>query len=332
MFAAAEYIRHRALLAWGLSLAAFLVAVAVRFLVDHQLPPGFPYLTFFPAVILTAFFGGLWPGLACALASGLAAWYWFIPPVETFAVDSAVTIALAFYACIVAVDILLIHVMHRAVERLAAERGVTRALYDQQRVMFQELQHRVANNMQFVSSLLGLQKRRVAADPASAAAAFDEARARLDTIGRVHRRLYDPDTVDQPFDGYLQALCEDVLSAAGQGAVTCRVEACGLRFDLRTLTSLSLIVVEGLTNALKHAFPGREGGHIRITLRPLAQGRFQLDIADDGVGFDPQAGVSSASLGQRIVRSLAAQLGGSILYLNEGGTTMRLEFEAAHAA
>ena len=58
--------------------------------------------------------------------------------------------------------------MHRAGERLRTEQAVTAGLYEQQRTMFQELQHRVANNMQFVAALLTLQKRKVGDDPKAA--------------------------------------------------------------------------------------------------------------------------------------------------------------------
>lgn len=322
------WLRARPFLAWSIAVAAFGAAVVLRFVSDHALPAGFPYLTFFPAVILTAFFGGLGPGILCAVLSGLAAWYWFIPPFAGFAVNTSVGIALGFYAFIVTVDIVLIHVTHQALENLQRERTVSRGLYDQQRAMFQELQHRVANNMQFVGSLLALQKRKVTDHP-EAAAAFDEARSRLDTIARVHRRLYDPETVSLPIERYLQDLSDDVVNtSSGRAKVICQVEATGVKFELTQLTTLSLIVVEALTNALKHAFVDRDAGQINISLVPTPEGRFQLVIADDGVGFDQAVDLQSArSLGQRIMQSLASQLGGSIVYIRDKGTRMEMVFQ-----
>ena len=57
------------------AVAATGAALLLRMVLDPVLPPGFPYLTFFPAVVLTAFFFGLRPGIICAVLSGLAAWY-----------------------------------------------------------------------------------------------------------------------------------------------------------------------------------------------------------------------------------------------------------------
>ncbi|WP_232631005.1 sensor histidine kinase [Methylobacterium sp. Leaf118] len=303
------------------------LACGLRYALDPVLPPGFPFLTFFPAVILTTYFFGLRAGILCAAISGLCAWYFFIEPVGSFVLNVPTALALGFYAFIVAVDIALIHLMRVAGERLAAERAVTGELYEQQRTMFQELQHRVANNMQFVAALLALQKRKVADDPGAAASALDEAQARLETISRIHRRLYDPARIDQPVGQYLQELCTDLLGATGARNIVCLVDVPPLRFDLARLTTLSLLVVEVVTNALKHAFPGAQGGTITIRLDCLDEGMTALTIADSGPGipvdFDP---ATSRSLGFRIVHGLAAQLGGTLTYTNENGTVVRLVF------
>ncbi|KQP42421.1 ATPase [Methylobacterium sp. Leaf104] len=324
---ATERLRARPWLGEGAAVAASSLALGLRFALDDVLPPGFPYLTFFPAVILTTFFFGLRPGITCAALSGLAAWYFFIPPASTFIIDGPTALALCFYVFIVAVDIALIHVMHRAGERLRAERQISAGLYEQQRTMFQELQHRVANNMQFVAALLTLQKRKVGNDPKAALTALDEARVRLETISRIHRRLYDPSSIERPVGQYLKELCTDLLDATGAQNIVCLVDTPPLRFDLTQLTTLSLLVVEVVTNALKHAFPDGRRGTITIQLERLDAERLQLTIADDGRGmpadFDPD---TTRSLGFRIAQGLAGQLGGQLAYSNAGGTVVRLVF------
>ncbi len=73
----------RALPPWAgdaVAVAITLLATGLRLLLDPVLPPGFPFLTFFPAVVLTTFFFGLRPGIVCAVLSGLAAWYFFVNP------------------------------------------------------------------------------------------------------------------------------------------------------------------------------------------------------------------------------------------------------------
>lgn len=58
---------------WAFAAAAFAIAFALRYALDGELPPGFPYLTFFPAVIVTAFFAGIREAIAVAVLCGLAA-------------------------------------------------------------------------------------------------------------------------------------------------------------------------------------------------------------------------------------------------------------------
>lgn len=320
-------IRRRPLSGYSLALLAFLLAFLLRRALEGDLPPGFPYLTFFPAVILTAFIAGTGPGVVCALLSGLAAWAFFIPPTGLLAVSGAKLLAITFFILIVSVDIALIHLMRIAAERLRAERERTAALYEGQRTLFQELQHRVANNMTFVGSLLHLQRRKVLADPASAAGALDGALQRIDTMSRVHRRLYDPVSVELPVDSYFRELCEDLVQASGVTGVACEVEMPEIRMDITRLMTMSLLVTELVTNSLKHAFAGRAGGRIALSLRPGPDGLMTLAVEDDGNGlpdgFDPSR---SRGLGTRIAQGLAGQLGGTLVTTSAAGTTTRITF------
>lgn len=297
---------------YGLAIVTFAAALLLRIYLRDTLPPGFPFLTFFPAVIVTAFLAGLRPGLLCATLSGLAAWYFFIPPLNSFGLDGASAIALGFYIFIVAVDITLIHLMHSAADDLRGEKQVTEALYDQQRTMFQELQHRVANNMTFVAALLHLQKRKVIADPSTASSALDEAQSRIETMSRIHRRLYDPASVDLPVAQYFQEICSDLLQATGAKNIVCMVDMPTIRLDIARLTTLSLLVTELVTNSLKHAFADN-GGTITLKLEQLDPARLALTVSDNGRGLPKGVDLAdSKGLGTRIVQSLAAQLGGEL--------------------
>lgn len=314
------------------ALAAFAVALVVRIVVDPVLPPGFPFLTFFPAVIVTTLVAGLRPGILCATLSGIAAWYVFIAPNHAFVLTPPVALALAFYVFVVTIDIALIHLMDRAGERLRAERLVTHALYEQQRTMFQELQHRVANNMQFVASVLMLQRRRAERDPAGGAQALAAAEERLAAFAGLHRRLYDPAAIANPVCDTLRALCSDLAAASSGRPIIIDVEGPDLTLDLTRLTTLSLLTMELVTNAIKHAFPD-DAGTIIVALEASGRSRYRLAVTDDGRGL-PKAAAEADSgrgLGFRIVQSLAKQLGGTLTYGTApgGGTRVTLEFEVA---
>lgn len=319
-------------LRYGVGLLTFVAALLLRWAVDDVLPSGFPYLTFFPAVILTTFVVGLGPGMVTAVLSGLAAWYFFIPPYGTLPVNPSSGVALAFYAVIVAVDIALIHGMQVTLARLREERRRTASLLAAQTTMFHELQHRVANNMQFVSSLLDLQRRSVGRSPEGAMAALEEAGRRLGTMARVHRRLHDPQSGDD-FGRHIEGLCQDMLQATGTLDVTCRVSVGTAPQSPERLLALALLIVEALTNALKHAFVGRDGGVVTIELDavPDHPGQLHLRVIDDGVGLPEGVDVLRLpSLGWKIIQSLAAQLSGQLSYgpADGAGTRIDLRFPA----
>ncbi len=99
-----------------LAVLMFGAALGSRFAVSGFLPTqGFPFLTFFPAVMLSAWLAGLGPGLLCSALSIVGAWYYFIPPVETFLpLTRPDTVALLFFSAVLLIDCVIIHVMNQA--------------------------------------------------------------------------------------------------------------------------------------------------------------------------------------------------------------------------
>lgn len=321
-------LRARPGLGLVLACATYAAALALRFWLDPSLPPGFPYLTFFPAVMVTAFLAGWRPAAVCALLCGVSAWWWFLPPPQAFTLDGPTALALTFYAVIVVVDISLIELMHTAVRQLAAEQARTAELAENRALLFRELEHRVANNLQVVSALLSLEERRLGDEAARRALA--QARSRLELIGKIQRRLHDSAAAAQGPAGFAEELCRDALDAAGAQKVTMTVRADEHPLHPDQAASVFLIMLECVNNALEHAFPHGEGGRLAVELRSGTDGMRELTVRDDGVG--PPADFSldrSGSLGLQIVRALTAQLGGRFEVIRDGGALSRLTFPAA---
>ena len=108
------------LLRYGVALALFGLGLGGRFALIGLLPPtGFPFLTFFPVVMIAAFVAGLWPGLLVALLSILSAWFYFIAPSDA-AVTNGDLIALAFFSLVLLIDCFVIHLMTSAMARARA--------------------------------------------------------------------------------------------------------------------------------------------------------------------------------------------------------------------
>ena len=172
-----------------------------------------PFLTFFPAVILTSFFAGVWPALLVTALSSLAAWYFFLPPAGSFNIDFSQAFAVTFFTLIAGLMIALMHSLNVAIDRLRAEREKANTLAQQRETMFAELQHRISNNLQLVAALLNLDIARVTDQ--SAKKALTEATTRLAMIGKLHRQLYDPEGADIDFGVFLKTLCADIIKAWG---------------------------------------------------------------------------------------------------------------------
>ncbi|MET0370290.1 MAG: histidine kinase dimerization/phosphoacceptor domain -containing protein [Sphingobium sp.] len=317
--------------AYVLTAAICLVAFLLRISVTAAMPVGYPFLSFFPAVILSSFLFGVRPGIFAGLLCGSASWYFFIPPFHTFAFAPGVGLALTFYAGVVAIDIALIHLLQRANYNLAIERERNRGLADNRELLFHELQHRVSNNLQVVAALLVLHRRHVTDE--SARRALDEASSRLSLIGKISRELYDPGGSGQSIRALLTTLAHDVMSASGREDIALLVDAPdegGLTPE--AVVPLSLIVAECVSNAIEHGFADC-GGTIAVTLQLGRGGALSLCVADDGAGLAMNAAplAGGGSLGLRIANALATQLGGAFV-LEAGatcGVAARLEVPAS---
>jgi two-component system, sensor histidine kinase PdtaS len=301
-----------------------LIALVLRWLADAALPGGFPFVSFFPAVILASALFGTRFGVLAALSGGLLAWYFFVEPKQSFALLSGTWLALAFYALVVTTDIIIIHWMQRANAKLARERELSRALADTRELLFRELQHRVSNNLQVAAGLIALQKRSVT--DADARAALDEASRRLALIGRISRQLYDAGGATRRMREFLEPLCHDVIEASGRPGIRCDVlvdEDAALTPD--AAIPLALIVAEAMANAIEHGFADREKGVIEVELSRDGDQRLRIEVRDDGAGLPEGFDIDgTGSLGLTIARTLAAQLNGRFELVRGGGTTARL--------
>ncbi|BBF69570.1 sensor histidine kinase [Sphingomonas bisphenolicum] len=300
-------------------------ALLLRIAAEPLLPVGYPFVTFFPAVILSSFLFGVRPGLFAGIICGAISWYVFIPPYGALTLNPAVAVAMLFYTGVVAVDIALIHFMQRANFNLAVERERSRALAENRELLFHELQHRVSNNLQVVAAMLSLQRRHV--DHEVARQALDDASARLSLVGRISRALYDPSGAGQDMRIFLTTLTTDIVEASGRTDIGVVVTAPdGLRLDPNITVPLALVVAESVSNAMEHGLPDR-GGAIGVTLE-MVDGALTLQIADDGQGVAPDFQLERGeSLGLRIAHALAAQLGGHFALTSapQGGAVARLD-------
>jgi two-component sensor histidine kinase len=174
-------------------------------------------------------------------------------------------------------------------------------------ILLQELQHRVANSLQIIASVLLQSARRVQSDETRSH--LHDAHQRVMSVAALQKQLAVSKLDDVELRSYFIALCESLGASMirdhNQLSLEVRADKSTTRADVSV--SLGLIVTELVINALKHAFPGEHSGKIAVDYR--SRGRdWTLSVSDNGVGIPKDAESAGSGLGTSIVKALAKQL------------------------
>jgi two-component sensor histidine kinase len=169
--------------------------------------------------------------------------------------------------------------------------------------LLQEIQHRVKNNLQMITALIRIEARK--AQGRMDTAPFDRLAGRIESIGLIYKLLSKHGREDELDLGvYLSDIVSSVMHSYAVEGIRLNLKVDAYPVSVNVAMPTGLVVNELLTNALKHAFVGRDGG--TITLHSLAESNgCRVIIADDGVGLPegvewPKRG----KLGALIVKSL----------------------------
>lgn len=193
--------------------------------------------------------------------------------------------------------------------------------------LFQELHHRVKNNLAMVSGFLALQGRQ--AGNAQVREALGEAQQRIMTVARLHDRLQSTGAVDRvAFGSFLRQLIDDLARSFSEPGGT-RIKA-GTIVDVPMITRdavpTALMINELATNALRHGRPN--GGALDVTISMTREdaGRVAIEVVNDGEplpeGYDPK---KNSGLGMRMILAFVDQLGGELETRSDGrGVSFRI--------
>lgn len=201
---------------------------------------------------------------------------------------------------------------------------------DRAEAMLREVNHRVGNSLQLVSSFISLQMRQLR--DGDARDALREAQARIEAVAHVHRRLYTSgDMAQVAMHEYLQSLIEELAVSLGRedSAPDLKLDADPMNVGTDQAVSLGVIVTELVTNAVKYAYEPGQGGEIRIHLKAQGEGRALLTVEDDGPGLgDPSSGPKGTGLGSKIVAAMAGGLRSAVRFDDaHKGVRAQLAFE-----
>lgn len=183
--------------------------------------------------------------------------------------------------------------------------------------LLQEVHHRVKNNLQMIIALITLQVRQMKSDDPDVVEAFQNLKDRIYSIALVHEQVYEESTIaDIDARDYLEDLANHVIQSQSLSTLDVelhtQIEPSQLNVD--TLLPCGIVTNELVTNALQHAFSGRRKGQITIKFNALEEDRYELIVADNGVGFPKAISFEqSSSLGFSLVKRLVRQqLNGTI--------------------
>jgi len=287
-----------------------------------------PLPLFLTSVLVSAWWGGLGPGLVATAGGALTLAYVLLPSLDLWAFSWGDVVRLAVF---LAVALLIAYLQGR---RRQAEAALRAALAEKDRllhqkdVLLQEIHHRVKNNLQVLTSLLNLQAGAVPDPPLRRI--LEESRRRLQAMAFMH------ETFHRTADGghlnaklYLQTILAQLFQVyrlPGQD-VRLSLDLAALSWNVDRAMACGLILHELVSNSLMHAFPPGQAGEIAVTLQPEPLGSCTLVVRDTGVGLPEGFDIHTAtSLGLRLVALLVRQLEGTLTLARDGGTRVTVTF------
>ncbi|HYE45653.1 MAG TPA: histidine kinase dimerization/phosphoacceptor domain -containing protein [Caulobacter sp.] len=220
------------------------------------------------------------------------------------------TILLAF------TDVTARRAIERDKDRLLQQ---TEELLRQKQILLQEMEHRVANSLQIIASILMLKARAVTSDETRGH--LKDAHQRVMSVAAVQSHLHASEGLDQIEVGpYLTKLCASLgASMIGDDRpMNLTVAADAGRLGSAQAVSIGLIVTELVINAVKYAFPAaRPDAAVRVGFESGGEA-WRLTVSDNGVGKPAADADGTGGLGTVIVQALVKQLGARMETASDG--------------
>jgi two-component sensor histidine kinase len=206
-------------------------------------------------------------------------------------------------------------------------------LLQQKEILLQEMQHRVANSLQIIASILLLKARTVQSEETRLH--LQDAHQRVMSVATVQQQL-QPSGLNESIEvgPYLSKLCASLAASmiGDRRPLAIKVQATSGRAVSAEAVSLGLIVTELVINALKHGFQGEEEGEILVSYDAQDSG-WRLSVSDTGSGAQEESGEAPyIGLGTSIVEALAHQLNATVQKASGNwGTTVTITAPAVRS-
>ncbi|WP_350288063.1 histidine kinase dimerization/phosphoacceptor domain -containing protein [uncultured Croceitalea sp.] len=200
---------------------------------------------------------------------------------------------------------------------LSVQKEIITQREQEKTLLLRELNHRVKNNLQMISSLLNLQSHELKGHPAKAA--LEAGKDRVEALSLVHRKLYQEGAETRiSLKEYLEELVLGLFYGYNAGFKP-KFELPDTSISIDTAVPLALMVNEIIVNALKYAYKGVDKPSLSLKVNH-ADAMLHIHIKDNGKGFTIKESKKKNSFGLKLINSLIAQLEGSIEKKGSHGT------------
>ena len=289
-----------------------------------------PFLFFWLAVVGTGIYAGFGPAVLAALLSAILSSYFLMPPLLNFSLELPyITRILLFMAVAIMVSYAS-SAKHRAAvllyEQTRSDKEMIAVQLREKEILLKEINHRVKNNLQLISSVINLRSRTASQETQIA---LREVQNRIRSIAILHEKLYQSNNfADIDLEKYIQDLTSLVLSSYDTQLqrITVRRECEKITTDINTAVTCGLILNELICNCLKHAFPDEMQGEILIHLQGH-NGRRKLSVIDNGIGIPQNIDLKTTdSMGLKLINLLVNQINGEIQVERCSGTIIEIYF------
>ncbi len=184
-------------------------------------------------------------------------------------------------------------------------------LLQERDMLIKEVQHRVANSLQIIASIIMQSARRVQSDETRGY--LKDAHGRLMSIAAVQKQLATSGQEEVELRSYFTQLCKSLAASmiSDHLVLAIEVQVDDSKISANNSVSLGLIVTELVINSLKHAFPENRSGKILVSYQSHGP-NWTLSVRDNGVGMPAESKSPKAGLGTNIVEALAKSLNAEI--------------------
>jgi two-component sensor histidine kinase len=221
---------------------------------------------------------------------------------------------------------------NRLIDTIQSREAELRKNLSERESLLNEIHHRVKNNLNVVISLINLQAQKISTLE-EAQEAFVNTHSRIYTMALTHEMLYQSERLSEiDMRGYIETFLARFhqYQENWQKHIEIETEIDDVLLDISYAVPCGIIINELLSNSFKHAFPGEEGGTIKLEFRTTGENELMLSIEDNGVGM-PQGTIEGgeSSLGLLLVHTLSEQIGGSLQFSGTSGLHCTIRFSPA---